>query len=526
MSKLSDASQSGPFGMADGAAEDREKFIRFANHGSWGDLSFSETSLRERFFVGRRGSGKSRYLREQERAAAKKMLVFPQQTDAVSITHLRRLHTEFNDPAEREEIWIRLWHAATNLALGSYLLTSPEVDGTSLAPDDRNSLTDLVTQNLGFAIAPFPVVSALNQLLQSTNAQRSKLTERLNRPDWTVLEHLVAKLVGVSKPVAMFIDSLDENFRDAPAENSQAQLSLLLQLARTLTDPTRTNRPHLFVTVRDVIYSQFLAHEQGEKYANDVHWKLLDWRKSAARFFFEEKIKRLAPLYLRQPQEKSNLFLRWLGVSHIHNPQRGVEEEVGDFLLRHTRFLPREVVEIGNALCNATLARNEARIDIWSLVIKQAEHIGERALQVIFDHIVALSDNAFTSVRERMTYRKLIESAFIAFRATIATEVFSRKVMVAADDAFLEVCSDPELTISFSNLLWQHGLVGYMYADEARGFSEEIALFYHAVDGTEGSSSYQLPTADRYRLHASLVNGGRVELDQRTPIVDSLDAVL
>lgn len=523
--KSEEFSQSGPFGMADGAAEDKKTFIKFGNHGEWGDLTFSESSLRERIFVGRRGSGKSRYLREHERVASKKMLIFPQHTDAISITYLRAVHREFSDPAEREEIWIRLWHAAVNLALGSFLFNSSEVKQDVVSAEERNVMADILGKNLGYANAPFPVVSALNQLLQSTNGQRGRLTERLNRSDWIVLEHLVSRMVAVSRPVAMFVDSLDENFRDAPAESGHAQMALLLYLARTLTDPSRTNRPHLFVTVRDVIYSQFLSHEQGEKYSNETHWKLLDWRKSAARFFFEQKIDALPERYLKGPRDAQNAFVRWLGVDRITNPQRKVEEEVGDFLLRHTRFLPREVVELGNAICNALNARTDASIDIWSLVIKQAEHIADRALQVIFDHVVALSEASFPSARERTNYRKLLEKGFHAFRSQIGTEVFNRETLELADLAFLEACLDPDLTISFSNLLWQHGLLGYMYSDEARGFEQEVALFYHAVGGVEGSSSYQLPEVDRYRLHGSLVNSTKIELDFNIPIVDTLDAV-
>jgi hypothetical protein len=525
MRQASDASQGGPFGMADGASEDRKTFIRFQGQGDWADLSISESSLRERFFVGRRGSGKSRYLREQERSASKKMLVFRQRTDAIGISMLRQLHREFSDPAEREEIWVDLWHVATNLALGSFLLTSPDVDKGALSERDRHELMDIVSQSLGSVSAPFPIIAALNQILQSTNTQHHKLRERLGQPQWNVLEHLVGKLVSVSSPVAMFIDSLDENFREAPAENGQAQLGLLLYMARTLTDPSRTNRPHLFVTVRDVVYSQFLAHEQGERYVNETHWKVLDWRKGAARYFFEEKIRQLPPTLLLGPADDENMFRRWLGVERIYNPQRDVEEEVGDFLLRHTRFLPREVVEIGNAICSSIRHKSETPLDIWSLVVKQAEHIGERALEVIIDHVVALSDASFPSHQKRANYRKLIEEAVSAFRSGVTSEVFSRAELEEADRRFMQTCNDAELSVALSDLLWQHGLIGYMYNNEARASGHDVSVFYHAVGGVEGSSAYKLPRQERYRLHASLLSGGRVELDQSVPIIVTMDAV-
>ncbi len=518
-------SQTGPFGMADGASEDDDGFIDFRDHGEWGDLEFIDDSMRERFFVGRRGSGKSRYLHKRERAVAEKMLVFRQKTEAVRLKELRRLHQEFGDPDEREEVWIRLWYVAINLALGSFVLNNPSVTKDMLVEDDWNILKDYVRQNLGSIRAPFSVIQTLNQLLTATEGAPKKVYALLNKPDWPVLEHLVAKIASVLSPIAIFIDSLDENFRHAPAESAHAQLGLLLHLSQALTDPSRSNRVHLFVTVRDVIYSQFLAHEQGEKYKNETHWKLLDWRKSAAKYFFHKKIENLPERYLRTTDEKSDPFKRWLGVDKVYNNARSVDEEVGEFLLRHTRFLPREVVEIGNAICNAMITRGSESqtIDIWSLVVKEAEHIGERALEVLYDHIMSFSDEDYPSEKERENYRNSLKLGFLGFRNAIKSEIFSSNELVKANDIFLERTCDTDLKIKFGDLLWQHGLLGYMYSDETQSDRGEVALFYHAVGGTEGSRAYSLPDAERYRLHAALLDTHNFALDNSAPNVDSID---
>jgi hypothetical protein len=199
----------------------------------------------------------------------------------------------------------------------------------------------------------------------------------------------------------------------------------------------------------------------------------------------------------------------------------------GEFLLRHTRFLPREVVEIGNAICNAMLTKGSESqaINIWSLVVKEAEHIGERALEVLYDHIISFSDEVYPSENEREIYRNSLKSGFQGFRGAIKSEIFSRKELESANAMFLEKSCDTDLKISFGDLLWQHGLLGYMYSDETQSADGEVALFYHAVGGTEGSRAYSLPDSARYRLHAALLDAHNFDLDRNVPHVDSVDSL-
>lgn len=53
-----------PFGSPDGAAGDAGSFVSFHNIDRWRDLALRDGDRRARIPVGRRGSGKSRYLRK------------------------------------------------------------------------------------------------------------------------------------------------------------------------------------------------------------------------------------------------------------------------------------------------------------------------------------------------------------------------------------------------------------------------------------------------------------------------------
>jgi hypothetical protein len=515
---------SGPFGTADGAAQQTTGFVTFTDNGRWGDLEFSGKSFRSRVFVGRRGSGKSRYLKEYERAADKKFLVFRQRNAAVSLTHLSLMHREIQRDSERESFWIALWRAAIYLSLGSFILNERQMDRSALSSADEQRLHDILRRKIGDSHTPHTVISCLNRLLSATECNRNKLEALSNDPIWDTLEYIVEKSTENSKPIAIFIDSLDENFRHAPTESAECQIGLLLYLGRTLGDPSQSNRVHIFVTVRDVVISQFQVHEHGERYTTPSHRKMLDWTKLAARYFFEKKIGMLPRNLLRRPQA-ADPFERWLGVRCIKNTPRQSEEEIGEFLLRHTRFLPREIVEIGNALANSLSGSSgdseaDAR-DIWSVVIRHSRLVGERALAVLFDHFIARAGAVFADDRTKDNYKGVLRAGFDAFLKELKSDVFDEPTLRRAERRFLQIIGERAGKGSFATLLWQHGLIGYMHSDEAVEPSPELWLYYHAAGGVEGSTAYGLPSAERYRLHACLVDTRILAVTFGSPAIDS-----
>ncbi|NWG93643.1 MAG: hypothetical protein HXY21_14225 [Parvularculaceae bacterium] len=514
-----DRSLRGPFGSADGAIDGEQGFITFQDHGSWGDLEFSSKSVRERIFVGRRGSGKSRYLREYERIARQRMLVFPQQTDTIKLQPLRMLHKAVAEPALREELWIDLWHAATCIALGTFLLSRPDGE-VPLPYPSRAELEDIVMRQIGSISAPISVVAALNQILTSTDVSYSKLRGKLSSNDWNVIENIVLRASSAMRPIALFIDTLDENLEYAPAESIDAQCALLIYITRKLIDPNVSNRVHICVTVRDIVVSKLRDHQHFERYYSDLHWKRLDWTKSAARYFFRTKISMLPSNLMKGPPNASSLFERWLGVSSVPNTARGVDEDVEEFILRHTRYLPREIVEIGNAICSEIRASagNLVKENVWSAVIRIAEEHGRRAIEVVIDHILALSAEDFVSIEVRAGYRTRVRDALTAALRTARNEIFQEPQRLAIDNTFRQSILEPNSTVCLSDILWVHGLVGYLHLDETRPPHRSITIFN--TTGSEGPvAGMRLPHAASYRLHATLLSIAKVEIEKSAPYI-------
>jgi hypothetical protein len=517
---------SGPFGAADGSAQEKEGFVTFSG-GRWGDLEFSDKSFRSRVFVGRRGSGKSRYLREYERAAENDFLVFRQKMPAVSLVHLSSMHREIQREAEREAFWIGLWRASIFLSLAAFVLNDRRANKTDLSDREIDRLHEILCHYMDDSSTPFTVITCLNKLLSRTDCNRNKLIELCNDSVWESLQYIVEKSTETSKPLALFIDSLDENFRRAPTESAECQLGLLLYLGQSLADPNQSNRVHVSITVRDVVISQFQILEHGERYTDEVHWKVLDWAKSAARYFFERKIEMLPRPLLRKPRA-TDPFEKWLGVTHIRNSPRSDQEEIGEFLLRHTRFLPREIVELGNALCNALAPRGADQgtdgDDIWSIVIRQSRRVGDRAIEVLFDHFISIGGLVFADDKAEKDYRQHLRSGFKKFISALGNDVFDDSTLHKAEKAFSQSAGDDAESRILSMLLWQHGMLGYIHRDETVGSGREVWLYFHAAGGIEGSTAFELPTAERYRLHACLVDTTLMNVSQGSPLVDSTDS--
>lgn len=93
-----------PFGSPDGAAEDAGSFVNFQDIGRWRDLALRDGDRRARILVGRRGSGKSRYLRKlQISIRDEKLLDYAQRDTKISLRHLTWLHKVFPERAARLE---------------------------------------------------------------------------------------------------------------------------------------------------------------------------------------------------------------------------------------------------------------------------------------------------------------------------------------------------------------------------------------------------------------------------------------
>ncbi|QAY75588.1 hypothetical protein [Sphingosinicella sp. BN140058] len=522
------------FGNVDGGIEGQEGFIRFEDR--WGDIAFRPSDRRVRIIVGRRGAGKSRYIRAMERDASSQtgehLLVFPQRDESVWISEMRWVHRSYPEHHERVELWRRLWGAAAYAGIASNLVNYSAPPGTtiSMRPEDKAFFVDFCRQHFDKASVAFPIVSALNQFL-ARYSDRSRLDSFLKEAFWTELEDRVLKSSAISTPVACYIDTLDETFGASPAAATDCQVGLLLWMLRKFQDPNVSNRIHIVVAVRDTVYASLMQSEHGRRFSRNDMIRCLDWTDDAALYFLQRKIDGLPPSAQVDAKEKVNNVRRWLGIEKVRNEVRsGGEERVCDVIVRHTRFLPREIIEIGNALgqyvehCIAEKTQPDGSA-IAQIIMDTGKQLADLAIETATDHMAALdSDHGRTTVANGFR-QELIRAIDRVFIPALGAERFTLADLRRAEQAFTEQVGgwSPSFdwrTVSLGEVLWLHGLIGF---EDTTG-AKPIVKYFSSTKSLRSHVSAELPDADYYYLHSALIRPKKMDIQAEAPIVESADA--
>lgn len=519
------------FGNADGSTEAKETFIRFDDR--WGDIAFRPSDRQVRVIVGRRGAGKSRYIRAMERDAGRqdgdRLLVFPQKDESIWISEMRWLHHTYADQHERLETWRRLWGHAVYASLATYFLNFSEPSGTSITirNEDRAFFLEICKQLFDKATVATPIVTVLNQFL-ARYSDRSRLDSFLKENFWTELEERVLNTSATSTPIACYIDTLDETFAAAPAAATDCQVGLLLWMLRKFQDPNVSNRFHIVVTVRDTVYASLMQGEHGPRYNRTDLIRCLDWTDDAADLFLMKKIEALPPRVRIAPKDKSNEEIRWLGIDHIVNDVRnGEAEPVRSMIIRHTRFLPREIIEIGNALgsyiedCIADgIAVDNA--SIAHIIMDTGRQLALRAVETATDHMVALDQDHGRTVANDRFRQAVIRAIDRVFIPSLKAERFTPDELRFAEKKFTDEIGgwSPNFdwrAVSLGEVLWLHGLIGF----EDLSGPGPIVKYFSSTRSLRSHLSMELPEADHYYLHSALIRPKKMDIEPVAPIVES-----
>ena len=193
----------------------------------------------------------------------------------------------------------------------------------------------------------------------------------------------------------------------------------------------------------------------------------------------------------------------WLGLSTVADEWGGTEA-IEDYLLRHTRMIPRDVVSLGNALSREVLRHRKAgRDELPELVLKDtvarcAKQFGDSQLaqcanQIAADLMPANAgrydfSGAFTGDQ---AYLSTIVEDMRSFLRLVKADVIPR-----ADLDSLKAIANPhcESATEISSVLWQNGLLGYL---DERGDRR----FYALGDVEEFTLP---PEVDNYVVHPVL----------------------
>jgi hypothetical protein len=510
-----------PFGHPDGANGDlhdvQSAFVDFAGSGTVGGIASRADDRSVRVLVGKKGVGKTIYLRRYQASAYDEASVFASQreVDPPATEDVVRI-TQLYDASTVTETWSLIWRRAIQRSVLSRLLCEPRL-AEVLEPDVDAHLREDFERLIPACRTPRTVYAELADIVQQGYTPH-KLNDYLKNRAWAELEHWLSRSLAHAPPIYIFIDAVDEHFQRAPMYWLKCQKGLLLQVM-TMLQGELGARLHVVVGIRDLVLSSVLRGEHASRFRHSTHIRVLDWDHQSIRYFLAAKIERLERELLLRPRREG--VEGWLGVTTIDNHARGVVENLEDYLLRHTRLIPRDVVVLGNAVCDQTaqaVVRGDEALSPQLLrrtVGQVARGLADEQIRICANQIAADQIPAH-GARQGLTeyfvgsheYSDGLATTLMQILAEVGRDRFDQGTVARIEDRGKELLHGYEHTL---DVLWHNGILGYDSPEPGA----DHAHFYD----TGEADDFHLP-ADKasYVVHPCVPHLIRMQHIGRTPV--------
>ncbi len=497
----------GPFGNPDGSRADIEdvlsEFVDFGGNPAYGHLATRANDSKVRVIVGKLGAGKTVYLRRLQDFQSHQDSVYadvPQQ--GLPKTEVIVKACQWFSGSVLVEKWMQIWERAITRSLASHLLRNPELR-QQVTDEEAAEIEHSYARLLDVVRRPRPIYGQVRDIINQAQTAH-QLSAYLDDPLWDDLEDLLGEVLSHCKPVYFYLDAIDEEFSHAPMYWLKCQEGLFLQVMRLLRDHKLGGRLHVVICIRDIVMSSVYRSEHAPRYYNEPHIRVLTWDRSSLLYLLEQKLRRLPPsLLMRRAVGSSPTIGDWLG-GNGQWTEPGAAGTIDDYLLSHTRLIPRDIISLGNELSEEVLRHRQAghagvpAAALQAVVQRCAKRFGDSQLAQCANQIssdlmprnAALQEYSelYTSTQ---SYISGVQEDVRSFVRMIGVDQFSR-----TDLETLQEVADLhfENPTNLATVLWQNGLLGYV--DEAGR-----RRFYSMNDVEQ----FHLPTdASTYTLHPCL----------------------
>src|SRR5579863_1030800 len=499
----------GPFGNPDGSRADIEdvisEFVDFGGNPAYGHLATRANDSMVRVIVGKLGAGKTVYLRRLQDFQAHQDSVYaavPQQ-DLPKTEVVVKACQWFSDRVLVEK-WMQIWERAIMRSLASFVLRRPELR-QQLRDEQADELEHAYARLLDDFRRPRNIYTQVRDIINERQTAH-QLSTYLDDPLWDDLEDLLGEVVGQCRPIYFYLDALDEEFSHAPMYWLKCQEGLFYQVMRLLRDPRLGGRLHVVVCIRDIVMSSVYRSEHAPRYYNEPHIRVLTWDRNSLLYLLRRKLARLPPsLLMRRPTDGAPTISEWLGVDG-NWPGPDGDGSIEDYLLAHTRLIPRDIISLGNDLNEEVLRAKQAGYEgvppaaLERAVQRAAKRFGDSQLAQCANQI---SSDLMPAGAALHDYSELFTSTQ-AYISGVQEEVRSFVRLIGADrfpradlEALREVAAVHfEKATDLASVLWQNGLLGYLDESGRRRFYSigDVAEFHFP------------PDVGTYVLHPCLVN--------------------
>ena len=520
-----------PFGLPDGKPGDVEgrdpldDFVPVTGRSNRRDLGMDADERRVRIIVGRKGAGKTLYLRRLQATAAldKSLYVDKWRIDLPSTPDVIRVYDISSSAIDAVERWEKIWSRAILRSLVSHLLHAPQLrERIRSARSLLETGWDHIYTDYGACSSPYNEAANIfyERFGKGRPVEARNLDEYLADPLWNTLEETLAPIVSECPVICFYLDALDGHFESVPIKWLACQKGLCLQVMH-LAD--KWPRLHVVITIRDLVYTALKSGEHRTRLERNERIRLLDWDEAAIDELLRVKIDGLHPDHLLL-RDASNPIERWLGLRRIRNSSndkvRGRDPEtLRGYLLRHTRLIPRDIVQLGNALCGAIDdARDRGTPSLVEASIRKtvsdvAAGAGDEELMIVANHITTAGMPPWSVEMgiEELYYRQLEEDRGeegLTWQHFLRDHLLGGLRELREDrftthklKRFLEFCQPQINGADVVSILWQHGLLGYI---DGRGMrTRGQPIFYSSINT---SPMYLAQNRSAYALHPIMID--------------------
>jgi ABC-type dipeptide/oligopeptide/nickel transport system ATPase component len=504
-----------PFGNPDGSRADikdiTDGFVIFSDENVWGGIATKKNDFSARIIVGRKGSGKTVYLRRLHSFAQTDESIYTEKfQQALPTTETILKFCNWFKENVLTEKWMELWSRAILRSVMSHILYSPQL--ISYTDDKRKDLLKKEFKSiLPDTITPLNIYSQVSEIINSHHSQND-ISLFLSNPKWNQLEWFIGDIISTTKPLYFYIDAVDEEYYHAPMYWLRAQKGLFYQTMRYLRDSNLGNRLHIFICIREHVLASVYKSEHQTRYIEEPHIRLLRWNKDSALYLLQEKVKKLDKEYYFNDGDST--IENWVGLKEIYNEHRELNEPIVQYLLRHTRLLPRDIIILGNKLCQSILKAKffstEKPIDkvIKQCVSESAKIFGNEQLAICANHISSnmMPENAaihnysdfYTGNKE---HESMVKDDLIKVICLIGKDRFSIDDLLIGKEYSKEIF---RCDVDVFSILWMNGLLGYV---KENSHSNEVEFF--SEDYLE---DFNLPlTKKQYVFHSILIDSVEIK---------------
>ena len=498
----------GPFGNPDGSRADIEdvisEFVDFGGDPAYGHLATRANDSMVRVIVGKLGAGKTVYLRRLQDFQSRQDSVYadvPQQ--GLPKTEVVVKACQWFSDRVLVEKWMQIWERAIMRSLASHLLCRPELR-QQLRDEQADEIEHAYARLLDDFRRPRSIYSQVRDIINQRHTAH-QLSAYLDDPLWDDLEDLLGDVVGQCKPIYFYLDALDEEFSHAPMYWLKCQEGLFYQVMRLLRDHKLGGRLHIVICIRDIVMSSVYRSEHAPRYYNEPHIRVLTWDRGSLLYLLQRKLQRLEESLLMRRSANGEVTIRdWLGINGDWPGPDG-SGTVEDYLLSHTRLIPRDIISLGNELSEEVLRQKHtghkglppAALD--DVVGRCAKRFGDSQLAQCANQVssdMMPKDAARHNYSEVFTgtqaYIRDVQEDIRRFVRLIGVDRFPQGDLDAMQDI-----ANPHFgkATDLASVLWQNGMLGYINeAGQRRFYSLGDVEDFHFP-----------PEVDTYVLHPCLV---------------------